>query len=436
MLKKIRIGMLLNGTLCAVLANSMLNSMLMAQAQPLSTPQPDIVVMVDNLPTGNQQPENTKFVVFAPGKTQPKPLFEATPDSLIQISPDGTQELVTIESQAVLPLPGFATQPAASNTNPAIQGAGPLAYGPIGQNLKPIPVDTGHQILSSTFSANGRYLSYTTAALDGSDWVLGIVEVATGKRIEFGGDYEKPAAGVFAGVANTIGWSADGKRIFVQNYEPFSANGGFDSVYSLDISGASFDQGARLPIPPGVRLIKDGLEIGNVAVSSDGTKLAYSYSVNANATPDAFPNETPPDTIAILDVTSISSSAGSPIASFKVDPGQAFAFPLSWSPDGKKLVFAGGSSKNSAAVSSSKLYILDMDTKQTTTTPIVSSDPASSVEYVTACSDSVFYVVTQPDASGQAITATLFSAPLSDLKTATTLQSASFISLLNCVPAS
>src|SRR5579859_1918240 len=423
MRKKIRLSLLL----CLILGTALINSAFAVQAQTPPPPQPNIVAMVDTLSSDAQQPGNTRFVIFAPGKPDSKPLFDTTPDTVVQISPDGKLELVTVESQALAAAPDVTPTP---NPNPATQGSGPLAYGPVGQALRTIPIDSGHQVLSSTFSADGRYLSYTTASLNNSDWVLGILDVATGKRIEFGGDYDNPAPGGFSGVANTIAWSADSKHIFVQTYEPFSANGGFDTVYSLDISAASFDKPGRLPVPSGTRLIKEGTTLGNVAVRNDGTKLAYSFTqVGNSSTP--LPNETPPDAVTVLDL-----GTGNAIVTYKAEPGQALGVPLSWSPDGQKLVFVGGSYKNTGAVTSSRLLMLDMDTKQVSVTPVQADDPASSLDYVVACSNAVFYVASKPDASGQAITQTLFSAPLADLKTATRLQSASFISLLSCVPAS
>src|SRR5260221_2954960 len=139
MRKKTRLGLILCITLTHI--------SLIARAETPPQPQPNIVAMVDTLSANVQQPGDTRFVIFSPGKADPKPLFDTTPDTIVQISPDGKLELLTVASQALAAAPDASASPSSPNTNPATQGSGPLAYGPIGQALKPIPIDAGHQIL-------------------------------------------------------------------------------------------------------------------------------------------------------------------------------------------------------------------------------------------------------------------------------------------------
>ncbi len=377
-----------------------------AFAQSQLPPRPNVVVNLAALPANGQQPGNSSLVGFTASNAKGRKLLEVTPDQQIEISPDGKSELMADSA----------------NT----QSGDSLSFGPIGQKLTAIPVDGDQHILWSAFSPDGRFLTFTSASLDSEAWVLGLVEISSGNRVEFAGDFGDPTKGPFPGVANAVAWSADGKRLFVQNYQPFSATGNFDSLYALDISGIHFDKPGRGPFPSATRLLKDGEEISNFAISDDGSKLAVSFASNASSSSGA---EQPlPNTVSIRDLNS-----NVEIMSYKPDSGKAIAYPLNWTPDGQKLVFATGIYQDATFSGNANLIVADVSSKQVTITPLSTDDPHSEYEDAAVCGDTLFYTTSKSTAPDEADTATLYSAPLSDLKTAAKLQSAWYINVLGCV---
>src|SRR5262249_32990600 len=123
---------------------------------------------------------------------------------------------------------------------------------------------------------------YTTAASEIDEWTLNLVDLASKIKVEFAGPYGLTANGTppakgFIGAANVVAWSPDDKRIYVQTYFPFSAEGGFDTLYSIDLSNVAFDKAGSYPIPPATRLIKEGLQLINYAFSPDTSTLAYTF---------------------------------------------------------------------------------------------------------------------------------------------------------------
>ena len=380
-----------------------------AQSSPALPPRTDVVVDLAPLPADGQQPGNSSLVVFAPGKTDGRKLLEVTASEQIEISPDGKFELVA----------GGGSD----------QSSDSLTYGPIGQKLTPIPVDSEQHILWSAFSADGRYLTYTSASLDSEAWVLGLLEISSGNRVEFAGDFGDSTKAPFPGVGNAVAWSADGKRLFVQNYQPFSANGNFDSLYALDISSIHFDKPGRGAFPSAVPLLKAGEEISNFAISNDGTKLAVSYTMNAGASPSAGADQAPPNTVSIRDL-----NTGSEIMSYSSSAGQSIAYPLNWTLDGQKLIFASGVYQDAVFSGNGNLLEADINTKQVVTIPLATQSADSEYEDAVVCGDTLFYSTSKASAPDEADTATLYSAPLSDLKTATKLQAAWYINVIGCVP--
>lgn len=376
-----------------------------SQTSAQTQPRTDVVIRYyENSDT------DTKLYLasLAPSSKVPQKLTDIEIDGSSDISPDG-KTLVVVS--------GTADQDT-------------LAYGILGATLNAVTVEMGHRVLWTVFSPDSRLLSYTTVAQEGGLWILGLVDLTSGNRVEFAGDYTDPlnkGAG-FSGAGDVVGWSSDRKTIYLRTYFPFSASGGFDTLIALDISAITFDSPARYPMNTGTRLLLENEQIVNFAFADDGTKYAVMSVDAANPPENYIGTDAPPNTISVRDLVT-----GKELATFKSQQGQGLEFPLRWTPDSKKLLFAGGSYSNGFYTVNPTLHVFDVESNTTSDAALL-DDPAATLENMVACADTVFFTTNVEDAQGMRTT-TLYSAPLDNATQRTELLSGEFVPLLTCIPA-
>src|SRR5258708_18481378 len=211
---------------------------------------------------------------------------------------------------------------------------------------------------------------------------------------------------------------------------PLSANGGDTTLYSLDIGGISFDNRGRTRGPGATRIIQQNEQMVNFAFSDDGAKLAVMFTDPANPPTGLQGTDMPPNIVSVRDM-----ATGNELLGFHSDKGQALEFPLTWTPDGQRLIFAGGNFKDTSFIVTPTLYVADAASKQTATSPLI-DDPTFGLGSAVACTGTLCFVAAKDNPAVGSRTAGLYSAPLSDLKTKTKLATSSYINLLNCISAS
>src|SRR5260221_8286037 len=167
---------------------------------------------------------------------------------------------------------------------------------------------------------------------------------------------------------------------------PFSANGGDDNLYSLDISEISFDKPGRYPLPAATRILQQNEQMVNFAFSDDGTKLAVMFTDPANPPTGLQGTDMPPNIVSARDM-----ATGNELLGFRSDRGQALEFPLTWTPDGQKLIFAGGSFKDTSFIVSPTVYLADAASKQMVTSSLI-DDPTFGLESAVACTGTLYFV--------------------------------------------
>lgn len=239
--------------------------LLLISAVPVSAqtpPHPNILVAVDKQSLAAFSPGSPEM--HTPGDLSATLLPEddlmgLIPDSPIpEISSDGNWLVYTLYSPGV------------------------ILYGQPGTMLKVLPglPSDEYAVLWTIFSPDSRYLSYTIASY--SDWKMGLVELASGKIVEFSGgfammppeqDKSKPLGNM---VPNVVKWSADGKTMYLETSIPFLGCRGPHDMYAMDISGVNFDK-KQAPLPPTREVTTLGSDIFSYVFSPDDTLLAYAY---------------------------------------------------------------------------------------------------------------------------------------------------------------
>ena len=279
------------------------------------------------------------------------------------------------------------------------------------------PANKGHSVLWVSFSPDGHYLAYTTAASEIDEWTLNLVDLASKVRIEFAGPYGlknngTPPANTFTGAANVVAWSPDDKRIYVQTYFPFSAEGGFDTLYAIDLSSVTFDKSGSYPIPPATRLIKEGLQLINFAFSPDTSTLAYTfYDTTVPPTNEQAGAQRIANTVVLLTI-----ATGQARTIFHADAGKGLGFSFTWSGDGKKFLFQNGDFQPTYFVVASNVLIYDVASGALVQSPPLTVDASESFQEMMACGDTLYYSIGKESNTGDS-TEYLFSAPIADLKT-------------------
>jgi WD40 repeat protein len=397
------------GVLCSLLTMVIVAG-LTTKVNSQTAPRPNAAVSIfgssGDVPTTDQ----AFLMRVLHGNNEPSRLMNIAPEALLDISTEG--KLIAVMG--------------GSDTGSNADAEDRLAYGFIDQALRVVPIGKGHRVMWSSFSPDTRYLTYTTAAQETEDWVLGLIDLSNANQIEFTGNTAGTDS-VFAGAANVVGWAQDGKTLYLRNYMPFSASGGFDSLYALDLSKTPLDKPGHYPMPPATRLVPADQEIINLSISSDGSKVALMFADPTNPPANFHGTDIPPGIVSIRE-----TSTGSEIMAIKSEQGQAFVFSVSWSPDSQTLVLAGGAFNQMRFVTAPALYVADLSTKQVTKTQ-TTIDPQAETTDLLACSDAVFYVLSKDDSASGAPIATLYSASYSNLAVANQIVSSTYINALKCI---
>jgi hypothetical protein len=372
-----------------------------------SAARPDVAVL-----TYEQSPSTRiRLDSYAPGSASPKGLHVFDKGPVVDISPDFQWSVA------------YGFDPQAKHDA--------LRYGPLKGPPMQLPVDNGHSVLGAKFSANSHFLSYTTASPATQDWVLGLVRLDGGQRIEFTGKFSAQGnAAPFDGVANALGWSADGQRLFVIAYRPFTEGGAFGGIYALDLSRANFDKPERRPLPALTPLVGGGPLVTQVLISPDASRLAYLFNDPANPPQDYDSGPGYGVTVNTLGLYDLNASK----ALFTAQAGKGQAFEtMTWTPDSQRILLTAGNYRQTNYLVTPTLIIVDVGQMQVGQGPQVTTDPKAMVGSMLACGTTLYYQLSF-DENG-ALTPYLYSASLADLKQhSDRLTSGADFRLLTCAP--
>jgi hypothetical protein len=153
-----------------------------------------------------------------------------------------------------------------------------LAYGEIGQDLKPIVPGNGvGYIFDFGFSPDSHYLTYTFLV---NRWTFGIIDVESGQKTEFSGTYalglyhfdDKVSFGNM--IPNAVAWSEDSKTTYFETFVFWGCRGPH-AIYSVSVVDLlNFKQG----LLPATRVTAKGVNVFSYSFSPAHTHLALAYS--------------------------------------------------------------------------------------------------------------------------------------------------------------
>ncbi|MCC7207691.1 MAG: hypothetical protein IT323_10305 [Anaerolineae bacterium] len=343
------------------------------------------------------------FTIFGPDGSNPGKLM-ANPDQQGELSGDG-RWIVSA---------GF---------DPA-RNAETLEYRPVNGRPTAIPVDAGFSVLNAHFSPDARMLFYTLASLEPRQWILGLFDPETGRKIEFvgsSGDDSVLGPGL---VANAI--SLVGERMILSAYLPF-AGGNFGGIYAINLTGLAAAAPGRYPLPTSVEQLLPAGPFILASLSPDGQWLAFLAFNEANP-PQNYSSFGPAATFNALGALNLTTGEVRTLA--QAGPGQGLE-ALTWTPDGANVLFTGGSYGGSYYIVTPNLYGVDIATATVVERGQLTSNPAEVITDILACGETL-YSVANVDLAEGGRTADLYAAPLDNPTARTSLVSGSTIFLPGC----
>ncbi len=374
---------------------------------PFVTPTPALPIPPSSRPNlvvvthpGTQQ-NKTNIVAYAPGSTKPAVI-------------NGRVNAITINAYARTEFSNDGSVYAYSTTTNT--GRATLFYespgggGVSGKVALPANVDLANFL----FSADAKYLAYTTTNGQTMDWGVAIVELSSGKQRQFTGKFTygantRPGT---AEVAVLIGWSGDNRQLILESYAPYSDGGFYGNVYAIDIGEPNFSQSAPQPFPRTRLLIPERSYLG-VQLSPDATKLAYLSIDQSNPPRDYVSPQGPGGNEALgntLSIVDVGSGAKRTIAA--APSGQAIG-AFTWAQDSLRMLYTVGSFQQTYYIVLPNIYTVDVNTQQIIPGPTLSEDKSVTID-LRACSDALFFRTYAQASDGTSIVK-LYSAPLTNL---------------------
>ena len=354
-------------------------------------------------------------------------VYESGPEAQSYLSifgPDGSNPgklIVASDQQAELS--GDGRWIATSGFDQA-RNADVLEYRPVNGRPTAIPVDAGYSVLSAHFSRDARMLMYTLASLEPRQWILGLLELETGRKIEFirsAGDDSALGAGQIGSGLDLLG-----ERLYVSAFLPF-AGGNFGGIFAIDLIGLDAAVSGRYALPDSVQQLLPGGTFVYSALSPNGALLAYLTYDEGNP-PQNYNSFGPAMTFNVLRVLDLTSGEAHVLA--QAGPGQGLD-ALSWTPDSANVLFAGGNYGGRYYIAAPHLYSVDIATVTVIERGAYTTDTAEVIGDLLACGDTL-YSVSSIEAADGARTATLYAAPLANPTERALLVAGSTVFLQSC----
>jgi hypothetical protein len=351
---------------------------------------------------------------------------------LARFSPDqtGAQKLMTLDSPVAISPDGqwIATFGYKSSLQ-----ADHLAYGKFGQPTTSLTPDKGFNVLGARFSHDSRYLFYTQASLESMQWLLGMLELDTGRRVEmiapFGFDPASalPAVG-FQGIADAVHYDRATSRLYLSAYIPYS-DGNFVGLYVMDTTGIDKAATGRYPMPAARVLLKGGEQIiSGLVLSPDATKMVYLSYDPANP-PQNYEALGPGATFNVAGLVDLITEKTQVIARAGVGQGLGL---ITWGTDSQHVLLTGGNFGRSYFLAIPRLYTIDLAAGTVSEGPTLTEDTSTVISQIKVCGEQLYIVANKnkPDQGG--FDTSLYTAPINKPTSRTVLWSESNVSLLQC----
>jgi hypothetical protein len=286
-----------------------------------------------------------------------------------------------------------------------------------------IPVDAGHSVLGIAFTNDSRYFMYSTASTNPRQYVIGLVNLANGRRAEFTGAYGPQS--MFGANYTANPFSFDGRTLLVYAFAPFS-EGNFQGFFRINLTGYEFVPSGRYLMPPPTRILGSG-QIGKFAQSPDRRLVAVLFYDPINP-PQNYMQEGIGHTVNGLATVNVGTGQVRVIA--RAGQGQALE-TMSWTQDSRYIVLTGGSFQNTNYLVAPRLYIADATTGQVSEVGALTTDSAEHITDVQACGNTLYFT-TYKSPPGGTSTGAMFAAPLNSPSSRQSLVTAAGVAIEDC----
>lgn len=355
---------------------------ILAQDNPAASPLPNLLVQVYSADQGAKP----YFTVFTPdGQTAFNETYENT--QTVFYAPDGTSKAVF----TVLENGGGTYTVGTPAGDASFEGAINYTY------------------VTATYSQDSRWFLYSEVQADPKHWLLGIFEIATGKRLEFIGKYD--ATGPLG--ENRVGYPIDfdGARVLLTGIYPFSESS-FGGLYAMPLPDLTPVSPGQYGMPNMTILVGADSNVGYWKLSPNGKALAYMVNDTANP-PSAFTPFGPAPIANVLKTVDLSNTtlAPTPITLAAAGPGQALG-AFAWSPDSTKVFFTGGNFQNTPYLVLANLYVVALADTAVTPLGLSVTEPSVYISQMQACGTMLYATINRDSTQSGGSDAILVGAPL------------------------
>jgi hypothetical protein len=300
-----------------------------------------------------------------------------------------------------------------------------INYGQLNADRTQIKLYEGYSMTGFKFSSDSRWLLYSLSSLQPARTLIGMLELATGKKLEFvavADDFSP-----FGPRKSAAPIDYDGRRILLYAFMPFT-EGTFGGIFSMALPDLSSYNSDQYGMPPVSLVVGENSSVGSWQLSPDNTKLALMYS-DPNNPVQGFTSAMPITTVNTL--TTVDLTTGQTNVLARAGTGQGLGI-MAWTSDSTRILFTGGNYQNTFYLVYAKMYVVSALNGVVTEIGQSVSEPNQYFSQMISCGTVVYSVVDRdiPGGGGQAL---LLSAPLATPTSYTVLgSSTSGYSLQQC----
>jgi hypothetical protein len=305
-----------------------------------------------------------------------------------------------------------------------------INYGANGGQTNQIKLYQSYYLNEMRYSRDSRWLLYSMTSLELGRYMIGMLEIITGKRLEFIGKSDDFS--VVGPRKAALPLDFDGSRLLLAGFVPFS-DAGFGGLFAMPLPDLAAYGTGQYGMPNAQPLIGENASVLTYVVSPDSRWVAYLYN-DPNNPAQSFQPLGPSMSVNSLAVTSLITGETRILA--KAGPGQALG-TLGWFPDSSRILFTGGNYQNSYYLLYAKMYSVTVpDAVVIELGPSV-SEPTQYTSAMMPCGTTLYSVVTRDTLAGALPENLLLSSPLDGPTTYRVLAvSPSGFQLIGCTPLS
>ncbi|MBX3083989.1 MAG: hypothetical protein KF716_20300 [Anaerolineae bacterium] len=280
-----------------------------------------------------------------------------------------------------------------------------INFGQINAPRTQLKLYQGYSMTGFKFSSDSRWLLYSLSSLQPARTLIGMLELATGKKLEFvavADDFSP-----FGPRKSAAPIDYDGHRMLVYAFTPFS-EGGFGGIFAMPLPDLTPYGADQYGMPPVSLLVGENNAVVNWQVAPDNSRLALLYN-DPNNPVQGFVGEGPMLPANIL--ASVNLTTGQIDVLARAGVGQALSV-MTWTSDSTRILFTGGNYQNSSFLVYAKMYVVSVLNGMVSEVGPSVSEPTQYFTQMLSCGTVLYSVVDRSTQGGIAPQSLLLSSPL------------------------